>query len=378
MKTNEVTILDFGSRKITCMVAQGTTNNDFVISATGQCLYDGFEDGVFYEPSKLKSCVEFAISQVEQRLGKKIKSIVVGVPGEFSVVATSEGGSVFRSKKKIDENDLQELIQKADIFRNIGNRVLIEKNSIYYVLDNLTKTYNPVGQIAQKISGYFCFSFASKYFTNMVSGVLKSLGVTDVKYVNTCLNEAIYLASFVNADNKAMFFDIGHITTNIMVSEGAGLVFQYTFPLGSAYIASDLCQVLNIGFERALQLLNKINLNLEFAEKDSYVLSDAVLVPAELSNNVVKARIAEFADYIKKSFAHCDKQIDRNIDIYLTGGALSYIKGADTYLSSMLNKEVKLFDFNSLQNNKNEYASCYGLISKALKMAPKKRRFWGF
>ena len=88
-KSKEVAILDIGSRKITCMVAERGFDGDFVIKASGQSLYNGFRNGEFFEPDKLSDCISFAIKQAQEKLGKPIKSLCVGVPGEFCVVATS-------------------------------------------------------------------------------------------------------------------------------------------------------------------------------------------------------------------------------------------------------------------------------------------------
>lgn len=374
-KSREVAVLDIGSRKITCMVAERGFDGDFVIKASGQSLYNGFRNGEFFEPEKLFDCISFAIKQAQDKLGKTIKSIYVGVPGEFSVVATSEASTTFRSKKRVEEHDLKELSIKANVFNNVGNRKKIQVDPIYYVVDNVQKTHDPVSIVANKISGLYSFTFADNYFIKRVENCLKKCSIYDCQFVNGCTAEAIYLASNCNKDNKAILFDVGHLSTNIMVSEGEGLVFQYTFSLGSGYIAGDLCQLLNVSFDRAMQLLNKINLNLEFAENDNYTLSDGVMVQAELSNKVVKARIEQIAEYIKKSFAYCDKAIDSNIAILLTGGGLSYIKGADAYLSLCLGKAVTLVESTNPQHNKNEYSSSYGLIEKAFK-TPAKKGFW--
>ncbi|MBO5772831.1 MAG: hypothetical protein J6R37_03420 [Clostridia bacterium] len=374
-KSKEVAILDIGSRKITCMVAERGFDGDFVIKASGQSLYNGFRNGEFFEPDKLSDCISFAIKQAQEKLGKAIKSLCVGVPGEFCVVATSEASTTFHSKKRIEDHDLKELATKANVFKNVGNSKNVEVSPIYFVVDNVSKTYEPVGVVANKISGLYSFTFADKYFLKKVENSLKQAGVYDYSFVNGCSAEATYLASAFNKQNKCILFDVGHISTNVMVSEGEGLVFQYTFSLGSGYIAGDLCQLLNISFDRAMQLLNKVNLNLEFAENDNYTLSDGVMVQAELSNKVVKARIEQFAEYIKKSFAYCDKPIDSNIALLLTGGGLSYIKGADEYLSACLGKTVTLVENSNPQHNKNEYSSSYGLIEKAFKK-PVKRGFW--
>ena len=105
MKNNFFTVLDFGSSKITAMSAI-KVGNDFVIKAMGQCEYNGFDENGWYEPENLTQSVKVAISQVQEKLGTKIKQILVGVPGNFCTVATGEATTAFASKKKIDFVDV--------------------------------------------------------------------------------------------------------------------------------------------------------------------------------------------------------------------------------------------------------------------------------
>ena len=103
MKNNSVAILDFGSSKITCMLANKVSDGgDFIIKAVGRSNYNGFDDKGWYEPDTIKKAVFDAITQVENKTETKIKEIYVGVPGAFCAVASSESSITFRSKKKLD------------------------------------------------------------------------------------------------------------------------------------------------------------------------------------------------------------------------------------------------------------------------------------
>ena len=84
MKNDFVTILDFGSSKITCMTASKVSDKgEFVIRAVGQSAYNGFSDSGWYEPNTIDGAVSQAISQVENKMKCRIKDVFVGVPGAF-------------------------------------------------------------------------------------------------------------------------------------------------------------------------------------------------------------------------------------------------------------------------------------------------------
>lgn len=367
MKNEFVTILDFGSGKITCMAATKVSDNgEFVIKAVGQSSYGGFDDKEWYEPDLLAGAVNQAISQVENKMKCSVKEIYVGVPGAFCANATSEASLTFHSKKKMDADDVAEIVQKADIFKPNDDLIPMKGKPVYYLLDGIIHTDEAVGAIGNKLTGLVSFSFMKKYFRNTVAPILSDRGINKIHYVNGCEAQAIYISNALLKSGYSIIIDVGHITTNVMLCGGNGLLFQRTFALGSGYFAGDLCQVLGLDFNFASMLLEKINLNLEVRQGDAYTVNGR-MVDALQTNEVVRARIAQIAEYVMKSFSACDKQIPADTPLILTGGGLTYLRGGADALAQELQKPVRLYHNVNPQTNRNEYTSSYGLIFEAIR-----------
>lgn len=367
MKNNFIAILDFGSSKVTCMAATKVAGrSDFVIRAVGQSAYNGFDDNSWYEPETISFAVTDAISQVEKKMDSPIKEIFVGVPGVFCATVTSEASVTFHSKKKIDGDDIQELIKKADIFDVGSDNIPMGGKPVYFILDGALKTFDPVGSVASKLTALVSFSFMKNYFRNSVSPVLLQKGIRKVTYMNTCDAETQFIAQTMGLTDYCIVVDVGHITTNVMLSGGKSLLFSRTFSLGSGYLASDLCQVEGCEYKVAMATLEKINFSLEFREGDTYNVN-GVALDAKRTNEILKARIGQIADYIIKSFQYCDKEIPYNTPVILTGGGLTYLRGGAYVLSTFLGKNVKVYESANPQTNRNEYTSCYGLLAEAIK-----------
>ena len=378
MKNNFVTVLDFGSGKITCMAASKISDNgEFIIKAVGQAPYSGFDDKTFYEPNLLEGAISQAITQVENKMNSKIKEIYVGVPGAFCASLTSEASATFHSKKKIDADDVAEIVSKADIYKSSDDLSPLSGKPVYFILDGAIKTLDPVGVIASKLTGLVNFSFMKKYFRNTVAPILMDNGISQVYYVNACEAQASYISSAMFREGYSIVIDIGYITTNVSLCGGKGLLFQKTFALGSGYFASDLCQVLGCDFNFAMSILEKVNLNLEVKSGDAYSI-DGRMVEASQTNAVVKARIAQIADYVVKSFQMCDKDIPADTPIILTGGGLAYLRGGVDVLAQSLGKRVQLYSNVNPQTNRNEYTSTYGLIYEAIRTNKSKGGFISF
>lgn len=368
MKNDFVTILDFGSSKITCMAASKVSDKgEFSIRAVGQVAYNGFDSDVWYEPNSIPDGISQAIGQVEAKMKTKIKEVFVGVPGVFCAEVTSEATVAFHSKKKIDEVDIQDVIDKADIYKCESGYSPLGGKPVCFILNGVLKLPNPVGMIADRLMGVVSFSYMKNYFRDSVVQALRKIGINKYCFINTCEAQANYINQAMFGENHTVLVvDIGHITTNVMLCGGNGLLFERTFALGSGYFASDLCQVLGCDFNFAMSALEKININLEVQSGDAYALNGK-MIDAFQANEVVRARIAQIAEYIIKSFRFYDKDIPQDTPIVLTGGGLAHLRGGLDCLAANLGKKVRMYESFNVQTRRNEYTSCYGLIFEAVK-----------
>ena len=377
MRNDFVTILDFGSGKVTCMAASKLSDGGFIIKAVGQSAYSGFDEKGFFEPDLLQSAINQAIAPVEAKMKCNIKEVHVGVPGAFCALLTSEASTTFHSKKKIDQDDIDELVKKADIYRSGDEYAPLTGKPVYFIVDGAIKTLSPIGVIANKLTALVSFSFMKKSFRNAIAPLLSNRGISKVYYLNACECQAAYLSSFNAKNDYSIYIDIGYITTNVMLCGGNGLLFQKTFALGSGYFASDLRLVIGCDFEYAMAALDKVNLNLEVKSGDAYSINGRT-IDAVQTNAVVKERIGQIANYVIKSFSTCDKEIPANTPIILTGGGLAYIRGGADCLGQQLGKRVQLFTNVDPQTNRNEWTSSYGLIYEAIKTIKKSGGLFSF
>ena len=358
-----ITVLDVGSSKITALAAE-KVGGDFVVKALGKCDYNGFDENGFYEPESLSETVRAAVEQVERKLNFRVKHLTVGVPGNFCNVVTNDSTSAFRSPKKLEEADVEEVLNKADVYGS-SYGVRLDRRAVGYIVDGSTRTLDPVGRLAQRLTATVCFTFATDYFVKVFDDALRGAGIYKYSYVSATEQQALFVSSQCSQDGYAIVIDVGYLTTDVSLSGGKSLLFGKTFCLGSGYIAADLHQVLHIDYDAAVALLGKINLKLEFNDGDVYEVAGGS-VDAQNANEIVKARIEQFAAYVKKCFSYCDCEIPYDTPILLTGGGLTYVKGAADWLAYYLGKKVQIFKSVDPQTDRNELSSAYGLTKYAV------------
>ncbi len=341
MKDKHVAIIDVGSSKITAVVGERGINKTFIIKARFDKEYDGFDEGVFFDVDKFKDCLSYLAKAIKKTAN--VDTIYVGVPGEFTQVFVKESQISFAKKKKITFEDIDMLFEAAFVLSS-NKYTLINRSAIVYELDDFRRLAYPAGSVSSILKGKLSFVVCSNYFLNIVKQTLELAGVKHVECVSTSLAEALYLVEADVRDRIAILVDIGYITTTLSIIQGDGILYQKTFSYGGGYITASISDKFDVDFNVAEKVKRKINLNhysntptldlldgengqyYSISELKTLVLNSLDLLCENLSNAL------ESSGYI----------IPEYVPIMITGGGITYIRGAKEHLSSRLGSAIEV------------------------------------
>ncbi len=377
MTQDEVAVLDFGSSKITALIGQRGINNTFIIDGKGETEYAGFGDGEFFRPEQLGQAIAHAINIAETAAKTKITKLYIGVPGDFTVcVCKNLEVSFTTDKHKITENDVENLHNQGDTFAREQNYVLINVQPIYYDLGNGKRCIDPVGMISGKLGGLISYLVAEGKFIDIVSSVMNAMGIESFEFVSSVLAETLFLFDDAKRDQSVILIDVGYITTTVSVSRGDGLLSLHSFGLGGGNISGDLANYFQIPFAEAEALKRKVELTRSMGPDDNYELNGYYNV--NLVNEIVRARIRTIAMTALKCLNLNEYEIPANISICLTGGGITYMRGAKEILSEIFRKRVEVVAPRVPQMEVPGWSSSLGLLDLALNLqtAPKKNGFF--
>ena len=371
MAKNYACVLDFGSSKITALIAEKGINNTFNIKGTGEVDYAGYYEGEFIEPENLHSAVENAITKAQANSGLEISKLFVGVPAEFSYVQTKSEGISFKKRTKIGQEEIFSLFDMASEELDNNQSVIINRSPIYFMLDDNRKCMNPKGEITSKLFAEISFIFAESNFIETVNSVLESLGIHDLEYISSPLAEAIYLLDPEIRDTGAILIDCGYISTSVALVKGDGLVGLNSFSLGGGHFSADLSQILKIGFKDAENLKRKVVLSVQASDDDYYeiVSKDGTVTPvsAKLTNEIVSSRLEMIAGMISRCLTSLKTNTSgSSLPIYVTGGGISYLKGGKDLLSKSIGANIEILSPQVPQLNRAHFSSVIGLLDLAL------------
>ena len=368
-KNSNVAILDIGSSKLTVLVGEKFNNSSFNIKGSGDLEYDGYFDGVFLEPKRLKADVMKAIELAEQSAGIQIDEIHIGVPGEYTAVVCKEGTVNFPKRHRVAQSDIKNLFNSFNEFEDVVGYRYIMCSPIYFNLDNNLKTLNPIGMETVKFGGMFSYFFASSYFLETMEEIFSDLPIRIVSYIPAVLAESLLLLQPSERDRYAIIIDIGYLASSVIVLRGEGILHLCTFSLGGAQLTQDLFECLDIDFDEAEMLKRKIDLNIIATEEDKYIINrngEERAYSVLLSNNIVQARLDDFIMLIKKALQQCKYDYPQHLPLCFTGGGISNIRGAKEYMGYALDKDTEVLTPPIPQLKRPQFSSSLGVLNYAI------------
>ena len=358
-------ILDVGSSTLRLLALTKLAGRQRIV-AEETVLYDGFIDGEFLSPQKLKNDLDSIIQNMAKKIHKPLSSVLVGVPSEFCVCVCKRISRKFVKLHKVTEEDLQHLYHSNSNFGESEDYVTINYSPMQFVLDDNFKTLSPVGKKTTSLIVDASYILAKKEFINLMVENLSALGIKSVDFASTALGQAMTCQP-VKANNKPLVVvDVGHITTSVCVYKGEGLALLSSFSMGGGHISSDIMQVLGLNFKSAELIKRKVILTIESKRNEYYEIcsnGNLVKAPINITNQVVKSRIEMLANIINDILSI--DEVFKDLDIYLTGDGISNFKGVKNILRDVTGLNV--YDYKiPFNNSKDKYqTSKIGLMSLA-------------
>lgn len=335
MAKNTVAVLEVGSQKITCAIGSRGVNDTFVIKSLFEQEYEGFSDGDFFDINSLTFAVKKVITDAVKSLRSSVNKLYVGVPSEFCTVRTRECSLAFTRKRKIKESDVSALHSKLALSKN-SDYTITDVSAVHYVLGDGRVTYAPIGQASEKLGGLLTFVLCDKYYCSVLTTACKSAGNFDVEFISEAFAEGVFLFSEKQAGR--IFVDVGYLTTTLAVFKGNGVPFLKSFSYGGGHIRAALMDRLDITFDQAEILKRKINLGYDkndFSGVYRIFGDDEIQIPIQKANAAVRDSLDKLAELLDEKLRECADLPEKEV-VALTGGGISFMRGAKEYLSARL------------------------------------------
>ena len=368
MLNKSVTVIDVRSSQLTAVVAERGVNGTFIIKSSFTSDYDGYAEGQMIDENSFSAALASVIKRTLSACGDKVRSVYVGVPGEFTRVVTTDNVISFPSRRKVSRADVRSL-ENASVPSDIKGGRLVRSACLYYVLSDMRRVVEPAGMLTDSLRGRMCHYVCDGRYCDLAEAALAGCGIEKVTFIPAIHAEAMYLLPPEKRDEYAVLFDFGFISSSYIVACGNGIAYSQSFSLGAGHLALYLSESLDMPFDAALAVLGKVNLNSRDSAA-SYVehMSDGKLYKFAVSE--VKEKLREALDGICETLEECTRSFtEKPTDgktLYMTGESALAVRGAADHISGRMVRVVAMASPQIPYYDKPSFGPLFSLIDMAL------------
>lgn len=274
----------------------------------------------------------------------------------------------FGRKKKITAKDKEDLLEAGKRKIEVAGYEAAHASGVYYSLDDNRKVADPVGCVSSSLGGLITYQLCENYFSELVRTAVAKVSKASVRFVYDGYAEGRFLLGDDAVDAVKVIVDVGYITTNSTIFVGDGVIAKDSLDCGGGYITAALVEKYGLSPGAAERLKREISLGYVRGGQSKYVVEDDGDVksyPVEEINETVKGVLDEIAGNVDEFLEENSGKVNVG-EIYLTGGGISYMRGAKEHLAGRFGQAVDVLVPAVPQYNKPVYASAISLLDFAL------------
>ena len=349
-KNDSVAVLDIGTAKVACFIANIDSAGEIKIIGIGHQLSKGIRGGVITDFAEAETSIANAVNAAEQMAGGTVESVVVSLAGGS---LTSRNVTVEMSLfgEEVTDRDILDIIEQARASISHSEHEILHSIPVSYYLDGAKGISDPRKMFGKKLG-------ADIHMITGLAGVMNNLA----HCIGRChLNVEEYIAApyasalaCLDEDEKKLgvtLIDMGAGVTSFCVIAGGKNIYTDSVPLGGSHVTSDIARGLSTSIAHA-ERLKTLHGSAIFGSSDDNVMIDVPLlgededeelsqVPRSALVNVIRPRMEEIFEMVKSKIEISNVFGQAGKRVVLTGGA-SQLSGVREMAMQILGKQVRL------------------------------------
>ena len=367
-------IIELGNINIKCLIFKIKDNKSEILS-TSITSSEGIHNGAVINLTKASKAIRSCISIAEKKAEILLKKINVILEGpEFLSTKFTKHKKINGSKIQKDDIDFLLKEAKKQLILNDKKQTIIHIFNHNYVVDGKAFHDEPIGVYADSLSHEMTFITIPK---NNLKNINQTFNDCDIEIERLISNTFALGAKLLN--NKELEFgsiliDMGFEKTSLGLFKNLALAHSITLPLGINHITKDISKVCSLGIEESVIIRNDIDLSFQnnqnlFDENDylknNYFFNSSFRkISKNLILNVVKARLDEIFETVKKQIIIPEFNLNSGIGFLLVGGG-SQLYNIEKYCEKFFGPRVKKISENNGENGNDlekSFSSCLGAL----------------
>ena len=378
VRSGVIAVLDIGSSKICCFIAQVTADNNLRIIGIGHQLSQGIKNGTIVDLRQAENSIVAAVSAAEKMAGETVDKVVVCSSGG-SPASEMMKAEIEISNSQVSPRDIKRAIITAKEYYSEKNRRIVHAVPISFSVDDIRGVDDPIGMAGQKLGAeVHLITVSESAFKNITNCVINcELEIQDYVVSShaaglTCLTE----------DEKELgvtLIEMGGSTTGISVFMHGKNVFTDCISYGGNTVTSDIARGLATTVEAAERVKSlygsaivnasdsSTSIDIPQLSEETGDYTEEISMPKSELIGIINPRMEEILEMVKdklKESAYFNIAGQRFV---LSGGG-SQLMSTRELASDILNAHVRLgrpeFIEGMADSTTNpSFSACSGLIN---------------
>lgn len=255
MKTDFVSVLDLGTSKAACVVAERDASGGLRILGAAETECKGVRRGVVTDLEEAARAIDGACRRAQQESGRDISDVVVALGG--GQVETHEARGyvpIYPRTRPISRDDVLQVVNHSRQLVMPPDREQILALPREFRVDGQNGIQRPVGMVGGRLE--VC-TFLATAETAQIKNLDRALSMTGHRaemVVPLALAAGIGVLTPQELEVGAAVVDIGAGGTQVGLFSGGSISFAAFVPIGAGHVTSDLMKLLKVSPEEAERL----------------------------------------------------------------------------------------------------------------------------
>ena len=372
---DSIGIIELGNINIKCLIFKIKDNNVSEILSTSIIPAEGIHNGIIVNLTKFSKAIRSCISIAEKKAKILLKKInVVLESPEFLSTKFTKHKKINGSKIHKDDIDFLLKEAKKQLILNDKKQSIIHIFNHNYIVDGKAFVEEPIGVYADSLIHEMTFITMPK---NNLKNINQSFIDCDIEIERLISNTFALGAKLLNnneLETGAVLIDMGSDKISLGLFKKLALIHSITLPIGVNHITKDLSKVCSLSIEESAVIRNNIDFSFQnnsnlfddagFLKKTFFINSSFRKISKNLILNIIKARLDEIFETVKKQIILPEFNLDSGISFLLVGGG-SYLINLEKYCEKFFGTRIKKISQNNKEQEKDlkkNFAACLGAL----------------
>ncbi|BDR58307.1 cell division protein FtsA [Xylocopilactobacillus apicola] len=359
--------IDLGTSFIK-IIAMKAANKQINVIGVGIAQSQGMNKGMVVDIDQTINDILTAKADLDKKTQVPVDQVTVGIPTGYLTIEKLVGSfELSKSPREVNENDLQQLVGQMLKEHRTSDRDFVGIAVENFSVDNFNGISDPLGMIGTRLSlKCLVYSIPSTIFRNILKCVegagfkVKNLVLNPVSVAEVALNKA-------QREMGAIVIDAGSGQTSVSIFQNNLLIGNDTIFEGGKNVTNDISKILRISEKDAESVkIDYGSLKTQQIKNDeSFVIktldqSKEIKTRDKYLSEIISARFEQIFEQVKKVLI-ATHAFDLPGGIMITGGNTA-LPGTEKKISSILDKNVKVYLPNQIGLRNRIYTVVYGMV----------------